>query len=151
MLLNNFILSCHYFSITGFLHSSYALRHEARLDFSRHVNTPLRRGELVDLLSKALLYTEVETHWNMDPNSKCFAPFSLLSPHRCTFDATDRQPSQPPSPYQSTRPELFPYTNGSTYSSSSTAQKRKASSLPFEDNRSEKRICVTEDVDMHLG
>ncbi|GJJ09618.1 hypothetical protein Clacol_003841 [Clathrus columnatus] len=135
-----------YLQDSGFEHSSYALRNEARLDFSQHANTPLRRGELVDLLSKALLYTEVETHWNMGQNLNCNAPFSLVLPHKCSFNTTDPETNKTPSPYQSTRPELFSYTNGTTYNTTSTAQKRKASSAPSEDSRAEKKICVNEDV-----
>lgn len=136
---------------SGFEHSSYALRNEARLDYSQHTNTPVRRGELVDLLSKALLYTEVECHWNMDPTKHCDAPFSLLLPHKCSFDATNSQPNPESPPHQTTSPELFPFTNGTTHTSTPTGQKRKASSMSFSDVRPEKRICVPEDVEMHLG
>lgn len=140
-----------YLQDSGFEHSSYALRNEARLDYSQHTNTPVRRGELVDLLSKALLYTEVESHWNMDPNKHCDAPFSLLLPHKCSFDATNSQPNPEPSSYQTTttHPEVFPFTNGTTYTSTPTAQKRKASPVSFSDIRPEKRICVSEDIEMH--
>ena len=45
------------------------------------------RGELVDLLSKALLYIEVETHWSEGSLTlNCRAPFSLLDKHACDID-----------------------------------------------------------------
>lgn len=52
-----------YLEDSGFNHSSYSLRHEARLDASPNLNVRIPRGELVNLLTKALLYTEVEAHW----------------------------------------------------------------------------------------
>ena len=47
----------------GFIHSAFTLKAEARLDSTRFREMIIRRGELVDLLAKALLYTEVEAHY----------------------------------------------------------------------------------------
>lgn len=50
---------------------------------SRHIP----RGELLDLLSKALLYIEVEAHWRGDSmTANCKSGFSLLEPHVCSTD-----------------------------------------------------------------
>jgi hypothetical protein len=47
----------------GFIHSAFTLKAEARLDSTRFREMIIRRGELVDLLAKALLYTQVEAHY----------------------------------------------------------------------------------------
>lgn len=45
------------------------------------------RGELVDLLSKALLYLEVEAHWRGDSmTANCKSGFSLLEQHVCSTE-----------------------------------------------------------------
>lgn len=139
----------HIFTIKGFQHSSFALRTEGRLDLSPHAKTPIRRGELVDLLSKALLYTEVEAHWKLDANAaKCTASFSLLVPHVCSVRPPRRQHT-PASISASPRSELFPppHVNGTVHEVG-TVQKRKASPKVSVDTRAEKRIR-TEDVEMH--
>ncbi|KAF8528107.1 WD40 repeat-like protein [Hysterangium stoloniferum] len=141
-----------YLQDSGFEHSSYALRTEARLDLSPNAKTPIPRGELVDLLSKALLYTEVEAHWKLDKNaSNCTETFSLLTPHTCHVHQTRQHNSPDPMP-ASPRHELFPLpqTNGNNHDSGSTTQKRKASLELFNEARPEKRICVGNDVDMRI-
>lgn len=92
---------------------------EGRLDQSPHIKKHIPRGELIELLSKALLYTEVEAHWKGDGlTTNCSAPFSLLDPHACSL--------QPASSAHDSK------VNGDT------AGKRKAST-PSEDTRAEKR------------
>jgi transducin (beta)-like 1 len=72
----------------GFQHAAFCLRTEGRLEQSAHFRTFVRRGALVDLLSKALLYAEVEAHWRADAvTTACAQPFSLLAPHACAADA----------------------------------------------------------------
>jgi hypothetical protein len=84
-----------YLQDSGFLHSAFALRSEAHLDRTPLSAQPVRRGELIDLLAKALLYSEVEHHWQPDhENSICTAPFSLLSDHICS--PNHRPPRHPP-------------------------------------------------------
>ncbi|CAG7847670.1 SubName: Full=Uncharacterized protein {ECO:0000313/EMBL:CCA73360.1} [Serendipita indica DSM 11827] len=46
----------------------------------------LRRGHLTELLVKALLYIEVETHWQKPPGF-CNEPFTLLGAHNCKYSA----------------------------------------------------------------
>ena len=125
------------------------------MDSSSHSKTPIRRGELVELLTKALLYTEVETHWRHSADATdCSAPFSLIIPHVCNANHPEPQEiPQPPIP-ASSRPELFPVqTNGISTShddtSHSLAQKRKASQNGTFDNRTGKRICI-EDEDEEM-
>lgn len=74
--------------VVGFQHSAFCLNVEAGFGPS-HRDTYVRRGQLVDLLSKALLYTEVESHWRADVvTTTCQTPFSLLKDHVCSPDAT---------------------------------------------------------------
>lgn len=72
----------------GLDHTAYVLRAEARLEHSPHFNDYIPRGELVELLSKALLYIEVETHCKGDGLmiTDCTKPFSLLKRHECAVD-----------------------------------------------------------------
>ena len=73
--------------ITGFGHSAFAIRNEGRLQNSPLMSKHIPRGELVDLLSKALLYIEVESHWRGDSmTANCKSGFSLLEPHVCSTD-----------------------------------------------------------------
>ena len=74
----------------GFLHTAFALRAEGRLEQSNHFNDHIPRGELVELLTKALLYTEVETHCKGDGLiTDCTTPFSLLKRHECSVELPD--------------------------------------------------------------
>ncbi|KAJ8596276.1 WD40 repeat-like protein [Rhizopogon salebrosus TDB-379] len=117
-----------YFLDSGFQHSAFALRMEGRLDHSPHIKKHIPRGELIELLSKALLYTEVEAHWKGDElTTNCSAPFSLLEPHACSLQ-----------PVSSTREPGASKVNGDT------TGKRKAST-PSEDNRAEKRAKKEQD------
>lgn len=52
-----------YLEDAGFQHTSYALRHEARLEDSPNLHVRIPRGELIKLLNKALLYSEAEAHF----------------------------------------------------------------------------------------
>ncbi|KAF9011057.1 WD40-repeat-containing domain protein [Cyathus striatus] len=77
-----------YFKDSGFNHSAFTLRNEGRLQNSPHFGKHIPRGELVELLSKALLYLEMESHWRGDSiTTNCKTGFSLLEPHVCSVDA----------------------------------------------------------------
>lgn len=67
-----------YLEDAGFQHTSYALRHEARLDSSPNLNVRIPRGELIKLLHKALLYSEAEAHFRRvcDSPPLCFVMLS---------------------------------------------------------------------------
>ncbi|KDN40542.1 hypothetical protein RSAG8_08014, partial [Rhizoctonia solani AG-8 WAC10335] len=70
---------------SGFQHTAFCLRQEARLDVSPNAKVHIPRGGLITLLQKALLYIEVETHWSQDGKLyPCSSPFSLLSNHVCS-------------------------------------------------------------------
>jgi transducin (beta)-like 1 len=79
----------------GFNHSAFALRNEGRLQSSPYFSKHIPRGELIELLSKALLYLEVESHWRNDElTTRCKAGFSLLEPHVCSLDASATKSAQ---------------------------------------------------------
>ncbi|CAE7194593.1 unnamed protein product [Rhizoctonia solani] len=74
-----------YLNDSGFQHTAFCLRQEARLDVSPNAKVHIPRGGLITLLQKALLYIEAETHWAQDPKlNSCSSPFSLLSNHVCS-------------------------------------------------------------------
>ena len=78
----------------GFNHSAFALRNEGRLQNSAFFQKHIPRGELVDLLSKALLYLEVESHWRNDGlTTNCKNGFSLLEPHVCSVESARERTS----------------------------------------------------------
>ncbi|KZV99026.1 WD40 repeat-like protein [Exidia glandulosa HHB12029] len=69
----------------GFEHAAYNLRSEARLDTTSDKKSHIQRHLLVQLLAKALLYVEVESHYREDGKTvQCTAPFSLLKKHVCS-------------------------------------------------------------------
>ena len=77
------------YSSIGFNHSAFALRNEGRLQSSTYFSKHIPRGELIELLSKALLYLEVESHWRNDElTTRCKTGFSLLEPHVCSLDVS---------------------------------------------------------------
>ncbi|KAG6811854.1 hypothetical protein H0H92_005525 [Tricholoma furcatifolium] len=58
---------------------------ESKLDHSPYASKHIQRGELIELLSKSLLYIEVETHWKGNAlTNNCKSGFSLLEPHTCS-------------------------------------------------------------------
>jgi transducin (beta)-like 1 len=80
----------------GFNHSAFALRNEGRLQNSPYFQKHIPRGELIDLLSKALLYLEVESHWRTDAlATNCKAGFSLLEPHTCSLEEPSEKSPAP--------------------------------------------------------
>ncbi|KIJ21972.1 hypothetical protein PAXINDRAFT_165294 [Paxillus involutus ATCC 200175] len=119
-----------YFQDSGFQHSAFSLRMEGRLDHSHHIKKHIPRGELVELLSKALLYAEVEAHWKGDSLAKnCKSGFSLLDRHMCAVD-----PNAMPLPASHQSGE-----SNTLKVSAETGAKRKSSTPSTEDGRAEKR------------
>lgn len=81
-----------YLQDSGLQHTAYLLRSESKLDAAPCFSTHIPRGELIELLSKALLYVEVEHHWQRTPETKnCKNGFSLLQKHSCTAAAQRKQ------------------------------------------------------------
>ncbi|KAF8198323.1 WD40 repeat-like protein [Mycena galopus ATCC 62051] len=126
---------------SGFKHTAFSLAMEGRLENSPNFSKQIPRGELVDLLSKSLLYQEVECHWKADHLAlNCRAEFSLLQPHVCSLEAPkpksvwlQPQPAYPRWPLgQSNRANGV---NGVV-----TEGKRKASPFSGTDEPAEKRL-----------
>ncbi|KAI6136431.1 WD40 repeat-like protein [Pisolithus sp. B1] len=125
-----------YFQDSGFQHAAFTLRMEGRLDNSHHIKKHIPRGELVELLSKALLYSEVEAHWKEDGLANhCKNRFSLLEHHVCSFDSDEQShPSAQP--------------NGGSSSLAmvgDTKHKRKSVTPSSEDGHVEKRARREDD------
>ncbi|KAI5898063.1 WD40 repeat-like protein [Schizophyllum commune H4-8] len=73
-----------YLQDSGLSHTAFCLRTESKLDESPCFSTHIPRGELIELLSKALLYIEVEHHWKRTPETRsCKNTFRLLERHVC--------------------------------------------------------------------
>lgn len=134
----------------GFQHSAFVLRAEGRLEHSPHYRKHVPRGELVELLSKALLFSEVEAHWKGDTMTMaCTNQFKLLERHTCSFDPKF-PPPPPPEVHRLHRQPERPHTaqvapesisvqvNGPSTESS---LKRKASGpVPVDEPPKEKRV-----------
>ncbi|KAH6916628.1 WD40 repeat-like protein [Coprinopsis sp. MPI-PUGE-AT-0042] len=76
-----------YFQDSGFSHSAFSILHEGQLQRTPYMRKHIPRGELIQLLGKALLYQEVEAHWRGDGLTRaCQSGFSLLESHTCTQD-----------------------------------------------------------------
>ncbi|TDL28350.1 WD40 repeat-like protein [Rickenella mellea] len=118
-----------YLRDSGFEHTAFTLRTEGQLDRSHLFNRHIPRGELVELLSKSLLYVEVETHWRGDTMvTECKAPFSLLRRHECSSEGIGAETNGYSDEYEQSR------SNGID-----NVQKRKAEPLVLEEPRVEKR------------
>ncbi|KAH7886002.1 WD40 repeat-like protein [Phlebopus sp. FC_14] len=116
-----------YFQDSGFQHSAFSLRMEGRLDHSHHIKKHIPRGELVELLSKALLYSEVEAHWKGDAlATTCKGSFSLLEHHVCSIDSNSN-------------PVPASHQPGESNTLRVTGEKRKSGTPSTEDGRAEKR------------
>jgi transducin (beta)-like 1 len=103
---------------------------EGQLERSPYALKHIPRGELVELLSKALLYLEVESHWKGDTlASNCKSRFSLLEPHVCSLEPPCEPPASifafPPSLQSSDKISRSSKANGSAPNES--VAKRKAS------------------------
>jgi len=108
--------------------------------FHKHIT----RGQLVELLCKALLYLEVEHHWkNSQVTLNCTAEFSLLDSHQCSSDAGAKMMSLSQMPVTQ---ERAVYQNG-VPAVSETVNKRKESPMAL-DEPSEKR-AKRESEDIH--
>jgi transducin (beta)-like 1 len=106
---------------------------EGRLENSPNFSKHIPRGELIDLLSKSLLYREVESHWKADHLAlNCKAGFSLLEAHVCSLD-----PPKPKSVPLSLTYTQWPLGH-SNRNGVTTDGKRKASPT-FVDGPAEKR------------
>lgn len=129
------------YSLPGFTHSAFAVKIEGQLDRSPYASKHIQRGELIELLSKSLLYIEVESHWKNDAlASTCKSGFSLLEPHVCSSsEPASKQPLQVISAPETSGdvPSRFTRPNGSM---ADAASKRKESpTFAYAEGPAEKR------------
>ncbi|KAJ2934295.1 hypothetical protein H1R20_g2775, partial [Candolleomyces eurysporus] len=109
-----------YFQDSGLKHSAFTILNEGRIQNSPYLARHIPRGELIDLLGKALLYLEVESHWRPDAvTNNCKSGFSLLEPHVCSSESVSSKP-----PVVS----LPPATSAAPHSSSAKSQLQAPSS-----------------------
>lgn len=105
----------------GLKHSAFTILNEGRIQNSPYLARHIPRGELIDLLGKALLYVEVESHWRRDAvTTNCNSGFSLLEPHVCSSESVASKPpvvSLPPA--SSAAPQSLSAKSQSQASSSS--------------------------------
>jgi transducin (beta)-like 1 len=128
--------------LPGFHHTAFSIRMEGKLDQSPYISKHIPRGELIELLSKALLYVEVEAHWKGNAmTTNCKTGFSLLEPHICSLDPKAKPAKPPPRPTaRDKEPEQNAKTNGDT------GTKRKADAPSAGDPHVEKRAKRSPDV-----
>ncbi|EIN13834.1 WD40 repeat-like protein [Punctularia strigosozonata HHB-11173 SS5] len=134
-----------YLEDSGFIHSAFCLRTEGRLDQTPLYRKHIPRGELVDLLSKALLYTEVQAHWRGDTlTSNCVAPFSILDHHTCSLDsALSSKPTRlPPVPSKADSVPPHPEKDSIFRTTNGVSEKRKAPESISDEARTDKRAKV---------
>jgi hypothetical protein len=129
----------------GFTHSAFAIRMEGHLERSPYLSKHIPRGELVELLSKSLLYLEVESHWKGDAlTSNCKSGFSLLEPHVCSLEAPNKVtllPATPHIPISVAEPKI----NGTSIEPNG---KRKTSPVAIEGPTEKRAKRDQEDMDV---
>jgi hypothetical protein len=136
-----------YFLLTlvlGFQHTAFSLLNEGHLQHSVHLEKQIPRGELIELLIKALLYTEVEAHWrgNNDMIGNCTTGFSLLETHVCSLNP-NLKPTVNLSASSASIPAMMA-AQSVTASERSDSQKRKASTPVVEESHVDKRQRTAE-------
>jgi transducin (beta)-like 1 len=127
----------------GFQHTAFSLLNEGHLHHAVHLEKQIPRGELIELLIKALLYIEVEAHWrgSNDMTGNCTAGFSLLETHVCSLN-----PSIKPTVKLTANPVpiITGLQSASECEPSDSTQKRKASTPVVEEDHPDKRQRIDE-------
>ncbi|KAH8990194.1 WD40 repeat-like protein [Lactarius hatsudake] len=134
-----------YLKDSGFQHTAFCLLNEGHLHHSVHLEKHIPRGELIELLIKALLYTEVEAHWrgNNDMTGNCTAGFSLLETHICSLNPGAKPTVKLPV-NSAVTPLIMAPPSASVTELSDAAQKRKASTPVAEEGHPDKRQKTAE-------
>ncbi|CDO75480.1 hypothetical protein BN946_scf184935.g16 [Trametes cinnabarina] len=140
-----------YFKDSGFQHSAFVLRAESQLERSPHFRKHVPRGELVELLSKALLFSEVEAHWKGDNMTlSCRNPFNILERHVCSAPP---QPLLHPLAIPAPAVDRVPNGASSVHAKppSENSLKRKASSTPtLDEPPEEKRVKTNSPIEVDV-
>lgn len=128
------------------LHTAFSIQKEGQLEHSTHFQKHIPRGELVDLLSKALLYLEVESHFKGDTvATTCKREFSLLEPHVCS--------SEPSTAATTASVNLSTFKDADSHKPNGDhSAKRKSSPPPSSAAPAEKRVKLDQgDLDPSTG
>ncbi|KAI0669777.1 WD40 repeat-like protein [Trametes maxima] len=143
-----------YFKDSGFSHSAFVLRAESHLDHSPHFRKHVPRGELVELLSKALLFSEVEAHWKGDSMTlSCRNSFNILEPHVCSAAPPPQSRLEQRQHALATHVDPGQKASSSVHSraTSDNSMKRKASGTPASDEApKEKRAKTNSPVEVEV-
>lgn len=105
----------------------------------------------MDLLSKSLLYTEVEAHWQTNASTaNCRAPFSLLQQHTCSDNPpnSNRGPLIPVAATQTPRRPLFVGDSNGLVDGIGSAQKRKSRGDDNDLERVDKRARMDDSMEI---
>jgi transducin (beta)-like 1 len=106
----------------GFNHSAFTLRNEGRLRSSPYFSKHIPRGELIELLTKSLLYMEVESHWKGDELlTNCKTSFSLLEHHVCSLEEPQAKSTTAEEPTGTMNVDAMPNSANGPQSSSSSS------------------------------
>ena len=74
---------------SGFTHTAFAFKAEAKLSDEALNEEKPRRGVLINYIQKGLVYTEIETHIRADGSEvSCRVPFSITQDHVCKEERT---------------------------------------------------------------
>lgn len=73
-----------YFLEQGFTHSAFTLFNEVKIDPAKF-QADVRPGHLIYLLEKALLFTQIHDHIQLNQYFECRVPVGLISKHVCQF------------------------------------------------------------------
>ncbi|KAF8665417.1 hypothetical protein AX16_000436 [Volvariella volvacea WC 439] len=139
-----------YFVDSGFNHSAFSICHEGQLERSPHFSKHIPRGELIELLSKALLYVEVESHWRGDDVvTECKSGFSLLERHVCSPDAPNTMP--PPAPTSILEGGLVGAPRGINMTIPEAGAKRKTSPVMTDGPVEKRSKRDQDDMDIDTG
>lgn len=78
------ILIYKYLQECNLAHTAYSLFNEANLDQSlTQYKYDVKAGQLISLIEKALIFSQVESHITMNDYEECKEGFYLLKPHVC--------------------------------------------------------------------
>lgn len=78
------VLIYKYLQECNLAHTAYALFTEANLEQSlTQFKFDIKSGQLISLMEKALIFSQIESHITINDYEECKEPFYLLKPHVC--------------------------------------------------------------------
>ena len=79
-----------YFLEQGYSHSAFALANEVKVDLQKY-RDDVKPGQLVNNLEKALLFSQLQDHIQMNQYYECKVPTYLIQKHVCQFTEKRQQ------------------------------------------------------------